>query len=280
LLGHYVTADRYEHLYEPIDIKVLYSETRNDRYIKFEFKEVMRMSKDMEHDNAIDTISVEVVPGVEVEIEDIDKAAAAASAEIQKAEIEAAPNYTDEETYIVDDISIQAKAKGKLANELEKAKDTDFAQPIIEYLIKRCEEDAGFSEDVCQKQKTWNKCETYVYNQAKKQANGASKCAVRNDVVFEWAEDYYRKDDKAESKVVEDETENDEAEVIEDKPKPKEKKTKAKKTEQRNESVDTPEVENIEEEAPKTADEKPKPKAKAAKGNKDLAGQVSLFDML
>ena len=39
---------------------------------------------------------VEVVPGVKVEIEDVDKAYEAAKLDIKKAEIEAAPNYTDE----------------------------------------------------------------------------------------------------------------------------------------------------------------------------------------
>lgn len=39
---------------------------------------------------------VEVVPGVSVEIEDVDKANAAAKSDMKKAEIEAVPNYTDE----------------------------------------------------------------------------------------------------------------------------------------------------------------------------------------
>lgn len=38
LLGHYITVDRYEHFYEPIEIKVMYSEMKNNRYIQFKFK--------------------------------------------------------------------------------------------------------------------------------------------------------------------------------------------------------------------------------------------------
>ena len=41
------------------------------------------------------------------------------------------------------------------------------------------------------------KCYQYINEQARKQAKGNS-CAVRDDVVYEWAEDYYHKDDKAE----------------------------------------------------------------------------------
>jgi len=89
-------------------------------------------------------------------------------------------------------------AISKLKEEMEKAKDNAFAEPIIEFLIKRCNEDNGLCEDVCQEHKTWEKCFKYIYEEAKKMAKGKQSCAVRDDVVFEWAEDYYHKDDKAE----------------------------------------------------------------------------------
>lgn len=88
-------------------------------------------------------------------------------------------------------------AIAKLKRELENAKDKSFSEPIIEYLIKRCEEDPSMAEDVCQEHKTWDKCFSYIYGQARKHASGKSQCAVRNDVVFEWAEDYFHMDDKA-----------------------------------------------------------------------------------
>lgn len=36
--------------------------------------------------------------------------------------------------------------------------------PIITYLLKRCEEDQGLAEDVMQDGKTWNKCFDYIVN--------------------------------------------------------------------------------------------------------------------
>ena len=89
------------------------------------------------------------------------------------------------------------KACEKLRGELKKADDKQFADPVIGYLMKRCEEDAGLAQDVTQEHKTWKKCMKYIFDQARKQAKG-NQAAVRYDVVYEWAEDYYHKDDKAE----------------------------------------------------------------------------------
>ena len=95
--------------------------------------------------------------------------------------------------------SAKSHAEKKLKNELKKAKDKSFAEPVIEYLIKRCGEDEGLSQDVMQEHKTWEKCYDYIYSQAQKSAQkGARSCAVRDDIVCEWAEDYYHKDDKVE----------------------------------------------------------------------------------
>lgn len=85
----------------------------------------------------------------------------------------------------------------KLQEELKKAKDKSFADPIIKHLIERCRGSESLASDVCQDHKTWEKCYKYIYEQARKQAKGSS-CAVRDDVVYEWAEDYFHKDDKAE----------------------------------------------------------------------------------
>lgn len=85
----------------------------------------------------------------------------------------------------------------KLQEELKKAKDKAFADPVIKHLIERCEESESLASDICQDHKTWEKCYKYIYEQARKRAKGSS-CAVRDDVVYEWAEDYFHKDDKAE----------------------------------------------------------------------------------
>lgn len=138
----------------------------------------------------------------------------------------------------------------KLQEELKKAKDKAFADPVIKHLIERCEESESLASDICQDHKTWEKCYKYIYEQARKQAKGSS-CAVRDDVVYEWAEDYFHKDDKAE----------------EDK--------KAKEAaERKKKEVSKPAVE------PEKKTEAPKPEAKPKRNNKDMDGQLDMFSLL
>ena len=80
---------------------------------------------------------------------------------------------------------------------MKQAKNKTFAEPVVKHLIERCKESESLASDICQNHKTWEKCYQYINEQARKQAKGNS-CAVRDDVVYEWAEDYYHKDDKAE----------------------------------------------------------------------------------
>lgn len=84
---------------------------------------------------------------------------------------------------------VKQKAKEKLEEEKKKATQKNFADPVITYLLKRCEEDQGLAEDVMQEEKTWKKCFDYIVEQARKQSNGRST-AVEDRVVYEWAEDY------------------------------------------------------------------------------------------
>lgn len=91
---------------------------------------------------------------------------------------------------------IKQKAREKLEAEKKKATQKNFADPVITYLMKRCEEDQGLAEDVMQEGKTWNKCFSYIVEQARKQSNGRST-AVEDQVVYEWAEDYYHKYEKS-----------------------------------------------------------------------------------
>lgn len=90
---------------------------------------------------------------------------------------------------------VKQKAREKLEAEKKKATQKNFADPVITYLMKRCEEDQGLAEDVMQEGKTWNKCFSYIVEQARKQSNGRS-AAVEDQVVYEWAEDYYHKEIK------------------------------------------------------------------------------------
>lgn len=93
---------------------------------------------------------------------------------------------------------VKQKAREKLEAEKKKATQKNFAEPIITYLMKRCEEDQGLAEDVMQEGKTWSKCFNYIVEQARKQSNGRST-AVEDRVVYEWAEDYYHKYEKPET---------------------------------------------------------------------------------
>ena len=106
------------------------------------------------------------------------------------------------------------------------------------------------AEDVAQDHKTWQKCFEYIYRQARQQAHG-NCAAVRDDVVYEWAEDYYHKDDKAE----------------EEKKAKKAAEDKAKKT--ATEKVSVP---------PKA--ETPKAPPKPKKNPKEMDGQMDLFSMM
>ena len=146
------------------------------------------------------------------------------------------------------------RAREKLEKELKEAEDKAFADPVIGYLLGRCAEDDGLAQDVAQGHKTWGKCLNYIYEKAREQAVG-NKAVVRNDVVYEWAEDYYHKDDKAEG-------EKKSREATERK---REQEEKAKREEP------TP----SKEEMPKPKEE-PKPK----KSSKDMDGQMDMFSMM
>ena len=150
----------------------------------------------------------------------------------------------------------------KLQEELKKAKDKLFADPIIKHLIERCRESESLASDVCQDHKTWEKCYKYIYEQARKQAKGSS-CAVRDDVVYEWAEDYFHKDDKAE--------EDKKAKEAAERKKKQDEKTK---TDSKKKEVSKPAAES------EKKTEAPKPEAKPKRNNKDMDGQLDMFSLL
>ena len=161
---------------------------------------------------------------------------------------------------------VKQLAEEKLKKELAAAKDKSFADPIIGYLLERCREDEGLAEDVVQEHKTWQKCFDYIYSQARKQTKG-NCAAVRDDVVYEWAEDYYHKDDKAEEekkvkKAAEDKAKREKSAA--------ERKTaKAKGNAEKTEKVSVP---------PKA--ETPKAPPKPKKNGKEMDGQLDLFAMM
>lgn len=163
--------------------------------------------------------------------------------------------------------SVKQRAKEKLEKEMKADKDKTFAAPIIGYLLDRCAEDEGLAQDVMQEHKTWSKCLDYIFEQARKQAKG-NKAAVRDDVVYEWAEDYYRKDDKAEE-------EKKAKEAAERKKKEEERKKKA--AEQKAADKKNPkQAARKEDKAEETTAESPKPK----KNPKEMDGQMDMFSMM
>lgn len=220
------------------------------------------------------------------EYEAMDFSASEPQSEMGTASLKEIPAHTPEEIEAVkenNNSSVYIGVVGavtKLQEELKKAKDKSFADPIIKHLIERCRESESLASDVCQDHKTWEKCYKYIYEQARKQAKGSS-CAVRDDVVYEWAEDYYHRDDKAleEKKAVE----------------AKEREKKQKADQQRRLDGMKKRAEKKAKTAGKdnAAKEATKPEAKADKPKKDpekkegpkkrlneLEGQMDLFSMM
>lgn len=178
---------------------------------------------------------------------------------------------------------VKQKAREKLEAEKKKATQKNFADPIITYLMKRCEEDQGLAEDVMQEGKTWSKCFNYIVEQARKQSNGRST-AVEDRVVYEWAEDYYHKYEKPET-----------AKKEKGKKPATTKKTEVpteKTTEKVNPSTEKRPENETKLQEPKgntQVSEKPVKKDAASKQRKtektstkssELSGQMSLFDLL
>lgn len=191
---------------------------------------------------------------------------------------------------------VKQKAREKLEAEKKKATQKNFAEPVITYLLKRCEEDQGLAEDVMQEGKTWNKCFSYIVEQARKQSNGRS-AAVEDQVVYEWAEDYYHKYEKPEPV----KKEKGKKPVITKKsvtPTKTTKKEKGKKPVTTKKTVTptktTKKITDNEKKSQETKDkpqisEKPVKKDAASKQRKtekistkssELSGQMSLFDLL
>lgn len=191
---------------------------------------------------------------------------------------------SNEEKYVGVDGAIS-----KLQKELKTAEPKDFAKPIMEYLIGRCKESESLAEDICQIHKTWKKCYEFIVEKAKKKLGGKSG-PVRSDVVFEWAEDYYHKNDKVaeEEKKTKKVTEKKTKDV--EKKKEKAEKSNVSKENKAKEEYDTTlksgidnhkfSKEEIEERDTKVEKEIQKPKQQPKKNNKDMDGQLDFFSML
>lgn len=161
----------------------------------------------------------------------------------------------------------KVKAISKLDSEflsLKKESDKKFAEPCIDYLKKRCEEDPAICEDILQEHKTWQKCYDYVYGQAKKELNNTSG-PVWHETVFEWVEDYFHLDDKA----IEEQKAKEAAE------RKKKQKEAAKKAKTKQKSAKKENKPNTKKAESKTAE-----KHALKKRTKEMEGQMDLFSMM
>ena len=214
----------------------------------------------------IDRLETETVAGSEI-IGEQEKDAVEGKLEDESGNESSAEAETTENTK-----SIKQKAKEKLEAEKKKATQKNFADPIIAYLLKRCEEDQGLAEDVMQEGKTWSKCFNYIVEQARKRSNGRST-AVEDRVVYEWAEDYYHKYEKPET-----------AKKEKDKKPATTKKTEApakKATEIKKDIQETKDDSKVSEKpAKKDAASKQQKTEKSSTKSSGLSGQMSLFDLL
>ena len=154
----------------------------------------------------------------------------------------------------------------KLKEELEKSTNKAFANPVIEHLLKRCEESESLCADIVQEHKISGK-----------------SGAVDDTIVYEWAEDYYHLDDKnIEEEKAKQETEEKKAQkqsADKEKTKDKKKNTKTKEKQKlvpdENNNVDS--VENSKEKSSsvKTTMDKQKKKDK-----NEVEGQMDLFSLM
>ena len=156
---------------------------------------------------------------------------------------------------------IRNKAKQKLEQELKESNNKEFAESIINYLQKRIQESDALAADICQDHKSCRRCLNYIYEKAREELSGKNG-AIRDDVVYEWAEDYYHKDDKEE---VEKEL--------------KESKGKVEKIE--TVQKEEPKPNNLGSKKPKNEVKKDsKPAGTGKKKNENIDGQLDMFSLL
>ena len=175
------------------------------------------------------------------------------------------------------------EAVKKLQGELKSAKE-GYAEPILSHMIDRCKESETLADAVCQTHKTWEKCFKYIMDQARKLKSG--NCAmVKDSIVYEWAEDYYRLDDKAleekktkEAKEREKKQKADQQKRLDGMKKRAEKKAKAVEKDKVAKEAPKPET-KLEAKVDKPKKEPEKKEAPKRRSN-ELEGQMDLFSMM
>lgn len=172
----------------------------------------------------------------------------------------------EERTEITKEETVE-KAKAKLTEEKDQQKDKSFVEPVVAHLLKRIEEDPGLAEDILQEHKTWEKCLRFINDKAREKLKNQNGY-IDDPTVYEWSEDYYRKDDKAEEEEKKRKEEERKKKMEEDRKKREEQAKKKKAKEAKKETADSKDEKK----------EAPKP-APIAKSKKDIEGQMDLFSM-
>ncbi len=160
------------------------------------------------------------------------------------------------------------KELGSISDKMKK----QFAEPCIEYLKKRCDEEDSICEDILQEHKTWEKCYKYVCDQAAKALNRTNG-PVWHETVFEWVEDYFHLDDKA----LEEKRAKEDAERKKRQAAAVQKAKEKKETKKRNGSAGGAKAGSADQPKEKPVPkEKPEPKKKS----NEVEGQMDLFSLL
>lgn len=188
--------------------------------------------------------------------------------------------------------STAAAAADEAAKKLKGWKQANkhpYSTLICDHLIKRCGEDAGFAQDVLKESKTWAGCFGFIKKKARNKASEGVAC-IEDHVVYEWAEDYIRSEDKPKAKKAvaaktkksakasenarpdaenaQSEPENDNSAAEAEQQKPDEKPAKAKKAKPKTEPK-----------KPKAEKEKPEKPKKEKKDKNEMDGQIDLFSL-
>ena len=155
------------------------------------------------------------------------------------------------------------------------------AKLILGFLWKKCKEDSGLAEDIFQEHKSWQRMYKFIENKARERLEKGNDCvAVWHEDVYEWAEDYFRLDDKEQVEKEEREAEERKKKLEEEK---KKRAEKAKKTAEKKKKKSDSDKEKEQKETngtaetcePDAVDQEEKPAEK-----KEEPQQMSLFDMM
>ncbi len=176
------------------------------------------------------------------------------------------------------DEDIKERAVKKLEDELKTASDKSLTEAVIGYLIERCGEDRGLCEAVLQENKTWKKCSEYIYRQAESQVKG-NTAVVKDDTVYEWAEDYFHMDDKAAEAGREKERKVDAAKAGAGKKQGASSGTKEEQPAEQVKPVPEADKKSVDTEA-KADNTKPQKASKQKKPGWDMDGQLDMLSMM